>query len=147
MAATDHSDTSPSALLGLPPEMRNMIWRFAVIEGTITLDPVNGEAPSPPTLLEVSRQIRAEAIEIYYHENRTVWLIRDLDAAAYTRWQRATAARLNETIEIIMHGKAVWKNLVVWLQAFYEGHVSGVGSSGDNVLPMVKIAAQMFDVV
>lgn len=85
MAQNDGSFTSRSALLRLPPEIRNMIWRFAVVGGTIKFDPANGEAPNPPALLEVNRQIRAEAIDIYYRENELERWIEDLDAAAYTR--------------------------------------------------------------
>lgn len=88
-AATEEGS---SRLLSLPGEIRNLIWRFATLQespanmedaglvpllianeirytdgpGRPKLQPAN----LPPALLRISRQVRSEALPIYYAENR-----------------------------------------------------------------------------
>jgi hypothetical protein len=65
------NETAPCRLLDLPPELRNLIWEFAT---TITVhvdrdedEPDSAHAPSCAGLLLSCRQIRDEALLIYYH--------------------------------------------------------------------------------
>ena len=57
---------SQSMLLALPGEIRNMIYGYALAENSrLFLDTL-----SPPPLMAVSRQIRAEGLHIYVQVNR-----------------------------------------------------------------------------
>ena len=63
----------PSRLTSLPAELRNRIYRLALINDkplNITSKKTNQE----PALLATNRQIRAEALKIYYAEN--IFLLR-----------------------------------------------------------------------
>ena len=60
------------ALLGLPAELRNQIWSYALVEDEaikIPDDLMPVQIPLHPGLLSINRQIRAESTPIYYSEN------------------------------------------------------------------------------
>ncbi|KAK5676041.1 hypothetical protein LTS10_011330 [Elasticomyces elasticus] len=60
-------------LLTIPPEMRNRIYREALVQGNIYMSrccPFFGPLPDEPALLSVCHQIREEALSIYYCENK-----------------------------------------------------------------------------
>ncbi|KUI72140.1 hypothetical protein VM1G_07431 [Cytospora mali] len=55
----------PFHFLNLPPEIRNDIYRLALVQPTTT------DLASPqPALTRVNKQVRAEALSIYYAENK-----------------------------------------------------------------------------
>jgi len=55
-------------LLALSGELRNSIWRFALVEDK-PIDITSKVTPTEPALLAVNRQIRKECTGIYYGEN------------------------------------------------------------------------------
>ena len=61
--------SNDSRLLALPAELKNEIYRFSLlVQGDITI-PSTGPAPKLPALLSVCREIRRDALQIYYQEN------------------------------------------------------------------------------
>ena len=58
-----------SDLLGLPAELRNRIYRYALV-GQAPVDVGAKKTLDEPALLAVCKQIRNEALAIYYHESR-----------------------------------------------------------------------------
>jgi hypothetical protein len=63
-------EVQPVSLLNLPSELRIMIYRYALHSpNTIQIDCDNFMQPA---LLRTNRQMRAEATEIYYWENKFV---------------------------------------------------------------------------
>ena len=61
---------SKMALLDLSGELRNQIWRYALVEeNAIAIPATNTSEPLQPGLLSVNRQLRAECTDIYYNEN------------------------------------------------------------------------------
>lgn len=74
MAATDSSLIEPSTmsrpvgLFDLPGELKNAIYRFALVE-TQHLDITTKSIPLEPALLRTCRVIRQEARSIFYLEN------------------------------------------------------------------------------
>lgn len=58
-------------LLSLPPEIRHTIWTFALSEASpiVVRCPETGVKPGQPALLCACRQIRSEAIGIYFSNN------------------------------------------------------------------------------
>lgn len=67
-AATDQSQ--PSRLLNLPKELRLTIYTHALTSTTLII-PFSGHKPHP-ALLRTNKQIRSEAIPIYYKHNRFI---------------------------------------------------------------------------
>lgn len=70
---TTESEYNPQAclFLSLPPEIRNMIYRYTLVEGDIFVD----TTVMQPALLQLNRQIRAESIQIYYKGNHFHWTL------------------------------------------------------------------------
>lgn len=89
-----------SPILSLPPEMRNRIYRECVVEGVITLhsDDMFDSLPVEPALLLTCRQIRKEALSIYYHENKFEFCISHHDAGNYIKWYKSAKRRLHSNI-------------------------------------------------
>ena len=139
-----------SQLLSLPPEIRNIIYRYALVQnGDIIIRPPTLPAPDQPSLLQVNRQIRAEARGIYYHENRFVCTIWSFDAAAVIKWQTSinAYAKVNPQIGLVHHGPPIWTNLLRWLEEFYCSKVTGIRDVRSSAPSYVKAAARMFQVV
>lgn len=62
------SSPRESLLLKLPGELRNTIYRHALVKSK-SIEPDTAEAKADLALLQVNQQIRREAIKIYYSEN------------------------------------------------------------------------------
>ncbi|OKL59229.1 hypothetical protein UA08_05669 [Talaromyces atroroseus] len=67
----------PFRLMDLPPELRNMIYRLAVVRKT-------GKCYTlvPPALAQVSKDIRTEVLPIFYGEN-SFYIHMDIDVIEY----------------------------------------------------------------
>ena len=145
----DAVDSLQSRLLSLPPEIRNTIYRYALVQGKISVRAPAFATAEQPALLQVNRQIRTEAINIYYHENEFLWLVEDFDATATAMWQQSSEARAQASHIFEFEGRRVWDNLFKWLKAFYSDETSGIGpvrleQGGAEV---VVAASHMFEVV
>lgn len=71
MATPEHSVAPQPTLLGLPPELREIIFELALTEQD-TIDIAARKGPStwhPPPLLQTNRQLRTEALSIYFSRN------------------------------------------------------------------------------
>ena len=125
----DHQ-TDKYHLLGLPAEVRNRIYRFALIENDVL--ELSATSPTPPGLLIVSKQIREETVAMYYTENRFILVIVDFDGEAVTRpvevyrkcfTPTGTGAQAKQQgiIGIYTAGVPNWRNLVGWCKAIHRG--------------------------
>ena len=65
----DAVDSHESRLLSLPPEIRNTIYRYALVQREISIRAPAFATAEQPAVLQVNHQIRTEAIDIYYYEN------------------------------------------------------------------------------
>lgn len=65
-AADPGSAIEHSPLLSLPPELRNEIYRYALVEGHIYINGSNADEFQQPARLQVNQQIRAECKQIFY---------------------------------------------------------------------------------
>lgn len=66
--ATATSTAGPTGFLALPGEIRNTIYRFAIVEDEPLLITYK-TVPVEPSLLQTCRSIRREAWPIFYYEN------------------------------------------------------------------------------
>ena len=118
-----------SPLFSLPAELRNQIYRLVLIRATnfdlirpthFDLRP-EGFWPYEPDLLHVSRQIRTEALDIYYQENTWAFHIQDFDATLYLAWCRASTHKRDANIRFWLKGDdPSWANFMSLVEAYYH---------------------------
>ncbi|KAK6438896.1 hypothetical protein LTR95_004892 [Oleoguttula sp. CCFEE 5521] len=105
----------------LPGELRNHIWRLAVIADHAV--PVSNTGVTEPGLLSTCHMIRKEAGCIYYAENDFDLLCDHYDPTAFmliiSKWERFNAVdRLYEGtgLHISVSHIPSWTNLMIWLK-------------------------------
>jgi len=124
--------TSTSRLLNLALELRDIIWRFALVSpDTVDIDLSRTPSECPglkqPTLPSTNRQVRRESIAIYYSENKFTIQILDLKGAQYVAFTSIVAKyATNEQgksifdIKTQLHGVCHWLNFMDWLKTTHE---------------------------
>lgn len=121
-------ERSSNSLLGLPAELRNRIYRFALIKPK-TIDIDQSKWPThQPALLKTCKQIRREALGVFYFENKFCARIYDWDPVVKDRFSRLMVA-YNTKCPQLSHsfkGSPNWTNLLEWLRAVHEGRISGI---------------------
>ncbi|KAF7194691.1 hypothetical protein HII31_03953 [Pseudocercospora fuligena] len=95
-ASGDSEEERPCAFLGIPAELRNRIYREALVpkadtdRDTISISPgyddTLRELPPEPPLLRTCKQIREEATSIYEQENQFFVELEDFDVRNVQRW-------------------------------------------------------------
>ncbi|KAK5709071.1 hypothetical protein LTR17_020134 [Elasticomyces elasticus] len=116
----DTQDHIESRLLCLTPELRNSIYRFALLES----EPIRltRESEPQPALLRVNRQLRKEAIGIWFSENKFELEMVDMDLSFFFLFirlldrYRAVGVR---NAECTFSGAGKWANMVSGLQALH----------------------------
>ena len=112
-------------LLSLPPEMRNMIWRFVLcLDNPIIIN----DTYQLPAVIQTCHQIRHEALIIFHSENKFEHTVNDLDASTFHKWaalsydtlRPETFAKLRSSY-LAFTGERHWGNLKDWLDVLYEG--------------------------
>lgn len=134
-------------LLALPAELRNRIYRHALVKDHLISIQKHVELPLPPGLLQVNRQIRAEAYQIYYLENNFGFTIRDYDASTLIRWCKVfTSIEHQKRCMLNIAPSTNFDNLLVWLRVFFERKCGGieVGKPGEGNRN-VEAAASLFE--
>lgn len=121
-STTQSDDRSP--LLRLPAELRNDIYRFALVASGDIIIKAGLTPPPEPGLLATCRKIRSEALSIYYEENRFSFGIRDVDATMMLRFK----CRVPKAIGgIVCVGRPNWINLKAWLETSFHTGLGMVG--------------------
>lgn len=109
------SEYPRASLLGIPGELRNTIYRYALLEDQLVkLSPQNHQLPG---LLRTCSQIRDEANEIYQIENNfqvDAWNMKLCIPKNYAEhWMSSLE---HSHFWITMRGSTDWKNFMVWLR-------------------------------
>ncbi|KAI5359864.1 hypothetical protein Slin15195_G117250 [Septoria linicola] len=118
-------NTSEPHFLSLPAELRNDIYRYAILsDDKIKIATNMAQPPQEPAMLRVNRQTRHEALGIYYQENHFRFDMHNFDARAYTNWIQAKPiirGRLQVWFKLylITSSELAWKNLMAWLEAIH----------------------------
>jgi hypothetical protein len=123
-SAVDCESTKESAFLNLPAELRNQIYKEAVVESD-AIEVSRSSVPAEPGLLRVNRQIRKEVKDIYYRDNLFKFHLFDYDATIFIRWFGSSESRAACNWETRYHGRKNWINLHAWLKATYDGKTNG----------------------
>ncbi|KAF2209010.1 hypothetical protein CERZMDRAFT_100766 [Cercospora zeae-maydis SCOH1-5] len=119
----------------LPPELRNKIYRDVLVQPEkIKISSFTTKLPPEPGLLLVNRQIRQEALGIYYHGNHFRFDMYDINASAYMRWVRAEPiirSRLQVWFKMYIPTipDLAWQNLLDWLEELHYRRVAHGPSS------------------
>ena len=136
-------------LLLLPPEMRNRIYGFALIEAVYIIIGPQGPLPAEPALLRTCSQIRKEASGIYYRANYFKFDIMNNDASVYIQWCRRSPQHRRACVDHECYFTTNWPNLMIWLKAYHDGECSRplAYRDGDNaglVNSLCKITSLLF---
>lgn len=120
---------SSNPLLGLPAELRNRIYRFALVQPkTIDLDETKWHTHQP-AVLKTCKQIRREALGLFYFENKFCATIHDWDPSVKDKFSRLMT-KYNTKSPQLCHwfsGDPNWSNLLEWLRAVHEARIGGIG--------------------
>ncbi|KAK5124415.1 hypothetical protein LTR85_001632 [Meristemomyces frigidus] len=140
-------ETQPKpTLLSLPGELRNHIYRFALLSPSRI--PIGSDTLAQPSLLHACHQVRKEAKPIYYKENKFCVTITNFHFGldmAFTR-QCMPCRHLNVTAALVQIGQGSWQNLLNGLKACHEGSCGGLRySEGEDLF--WAYAARAFEMV
>lgn len=115
--------TQPSALLSLPPEIRNTIWELTLAHNDkICVTPTLQH----PALISTCRQTRSETKKLYFAANRFTLYMRDLDATLLLKWcesvDEITGNRQSSQLtKIKLLSSRNFDNLIQWCHWIHEG--------------------------
>ena len=153
-ASTDdeqHASSSPrssalrkndSPLLSLPAELRNTIYRYALLEPDEI--EVERQQHMQPALLRICRQVRSEASPMFYNENKFKAVSTDLSAIApATHWTNTKVSDSN--LDIFAYGDMSWANLKSWLKRYHAREIAGMGPGGEQ--KRFEVVARAFGMV
>ena len=111
-----------SRLLCLPAELRNTIYRYTLLEPLAINIRVGRQAPP---LLQTCRQVRKEAVSIYWTENSVLAIVVDFHHAIpcflkqvvrrYPADKQAGGDR-----NYMLTGNPYWNNLMRWMKRVYS---------------------------
>ncbi|KAK5127539.1 hypothetical protein LTR85_006879 [Meristemomyces frigidus] len=113
----------------LPPELRNRIYRFALVENASVRIERTGYARPP--LLRTSRQIRAESLSIYYSENKFTVSMRAYDSTLSLNFTSSLPYLKGEGRSWHLQMRTGrhyqddpnWTNLLTWLHRYHRNEV------------------------
>ena len=113
------SSVAQSPLFKLPPELRNMIYRFALLTAE-DLEITETHGIPEPALLSVSKIVRSESYKLFYFENNFSCMIEHYSSATIQLAFRKASkddprTGIRRPKMMIYHQQRHWGNLVRWL--------------------------------
>lgn len=144
------SKTNSCRLLSLPGELRNRIYRAALVsDRTIEIDKARWSTHQP-ALLKTCRTIRAEAYRLFYLENKISTNIHDWNPVVKYEFQKLMANHRIRPKQLNHYftGGPNWQNLMDWLQAVHQGRIGAISDAVGKQRPMErKTIGIMFKIV
>jgi hypothetical protein len=143
----EHKTPSPSPLLRLPGELRNAIYRLALVEeeGNRTLIQNTTHGILEPGLLLANRQLRHEARPMYYFENSFDLPIANYNPVAIVPFNNITRnlekhyddknLKLNKPRLRFVDGRECpdWHHIMTWLEHFHAGRADIMFRGSDTI--------------
>jgi len=117
-----------SALLNLPPELRIIIFEFAlIVDGNIAVT----TDTKTPALFATNRQVRSETIPIWYGKNEFRFVVNQCDASLVQKFdQQAVPPEQRDSfgtkVVFTLENEPNWSNLREWCRAVYRGSTVNV---------------------
>lgn len=114
------ANDNDSALLQLPGELRNRIYRLVLCqEKQIIVTRLNWSSHQP-ALLQTNRQIRNEAIGVFYHGNAFCVAVHDWNGSLLERFRDLRSVyKSNAHWRHYFTGGPHWANLLEWLKGVH----------------------------
>lgn len=119
--ASPSQDPPKPALLSLPAELRNRIYRLALVQDAEIRIAPSHSPPPEPALLSTCRQVRGEARNIYYQDNTFLFGVSDFDAAMLVTFESRSRTHRRANHSLALGGGPNWANLKAWIRAVFEG--------------------------
>ena len=146
------SSVAQSPLFKLSPELRNMIYRFAIVtEDHVKITKTRG-IPEP-ALLSASKTVRSETFGIFYFENKFLAVVEEYDPATVllaSRRASVSDAALGligiRRFALPAHQDPNWNNLVKWLHLCLQEGCFGLHFF-ENHDAEAKLVAGLFGIV
>ncbi|KAF2161602.1 hypothetical protein M409DRAFT_58992 [Zasmidium cellare ATCC 36951] len=159
---SDPDSQQSSRLLALPGELKNRIYRLALLQPKDTPILITSTGYDlGGGLLQTSKQIRSEALKIFYYENQFKHTVQRLDVSPAIHFCRTLAKvdlgppskqhRVSLLVEVFLTPH--WPNLLEWLRLTHQGFMSlpveGMTPSAGNLAfeAEKKVVASMFEAV
>jgi len=129
-----------SPLFKLPPEIRDMVYRFALVDDNY-LDITKAYGIPEAPLLSVSKLIRSETYEMFYTENKFLCIVEDVDAATlvlktrkFSGRSQFSSVKLKGRVDcgIMRRGTRDWKNLVAWVHLSHQRLCCGLAPTPED---------------
>ncbi|KAK3050292.1 hypothetical protein LTR09_008441 [Extremus antarcticus] len=135
--------SSSSPLLKLPPELRNKIYGYAILRSGVKK--VHSTDGSQPPLLRVCKEIRSEAVALYYTDNKFYLCIDSCNVRRVLGFRKALAKHFSRPaphlcpadfddshgiIGVRVDGAMEWERFVEWVELFWAGEMFGVPGEG-----------------
>jgi len=115
--------------LALAPELRNRVYEYALLEPDTVVVTTSLQQPALP---RVNKQVRGEALDLYYGTIFFDVHIIDCDATLLAQFEQYLDV-LNRKCSVRMLMSATgedWTNLVAWCRLIHEGKCGGFGTLG-----------------
>jgi hypothetical protein len=126
---TPATRSSSSPFMDLPGELKNRIYFYGLVKpSNIEITTLNWPTHQP-ALLKTCKQIRHEALSIFYSENNITANVDDWSPAVKHACHELWARHGLKTALFFSHyftGGPHWENLLAWLKAFYLGEMKGL---------------------
>jgi hypothetical protein len=130
-----------SPLFELPPEIRTMIYRFALVaDGELPITKVHGIPEA--ALLKVSKLVRSETYSLFYRENEFNVIVYDGDCAPlllschkFSGCDRFSNIDLHDHVKCLVENRGDhrnWKNLVIWYRLCAQNLCCGIGPLAED---------------
>ena len=135
------------SIMNIPPELRNLIYRYTLIEteGDAEISiPASGAPPQHPPLLHTCRLIRKEATAIYFEENKFAFELRDFDNTRLRRWCGLSRQHRDTPVIFKFWGRPVWTNLLQWLEDYHNELCPGCDAAIFGSCNPMSIACRLF---
>ncbi|KAK4549861.1 hypothetical protein LTR36_005162 [Oleoguttula mirabilis] len=116
------------ALLSLPPELRNRIYRFVLVESDDIHVAATGPLPVEPGFLRTCSQVRNESSAIYYKKNKFNFVVKNHNARLYVQWAEASFKHYTSNHSFTIFSSTNWPNLLTWAKDYYSCKCHGVAS-------------------
>ncbi|PPJ60211.1 hypothetical protein CBER1_08851 [Cercospora berteroae] len=129
---TVRNDLQQPTLLGIAPELRNMIYEYSLVKGgPVMIRPAARE----PGLLRVCRQIRSEARGIWLTKNTFEYRVHGCDGRRISAFNRYNGENLPKPIAMRFYGHRNWGNVLAWARLVHQGK----GFLLENAFPQVPV--------
>lgn len=155
---SDPETPAPSRFLDLPGELKNRIYRLVLVRPEGEVVDVNSTGyDRGGGLLGTCKEIRSEALKIFYYENEFSGKVHYFDISFMVKWsitlQRLRLSPKKAKLAGPIGQQPCWKNLLHWTKCYHQGVVHAKAVSPEQLQKrgekglMWHLLAVMFETV